>query len=36
MVHGIVQAHRGEIAVESERGAGTIFTIRLPMRDGRQ
>lgn len=31
-VHKIVQAHGGQIDVESEVGNGTIFTIRLPIR----
>lgn len=29
--YGIVQRHGGEIAVESERGEGTSFTVRLPL-----
>jgi two-component system NtrC family sensor kinase len=29
--YGIVQAHNGAIAVSSEKGAGTTFTIRLPL-----
>lgn len=33
IVHGIVQEHEGTIAVESERGLGTKFTIVLPMED---
>jgi GAF domain-containing protein/CheY-like chemotaxis protein len=31
MVYGIVSRHRGEILVESTEGAGSTFTIRLPM-----
>lgn len=30
VVHGIIEEHGGTIAVESEPGAGTIFTITLP------
>jgi signal transduction histidine kinase len=33
VVHGIVTAHRGEIAVETEKGKGTKFLIYLPSRD---
>jgi signal transduction histidine kinase len=27
----IVQAHRGDIGVESELGRGSIFTVKLPL-----
>jgi len=33
IVHRIVEAHGGEIRLESEPGKGTIFTILLPVRD---
>jgi two-component system sensor histidine kinase PilS (NtrC family) len=35
-VHSIIQAHSGSIAVESRRGEGTKFTIRLPAGIGTQ
>lgn len=31
--HGIIQKHNGTIAVESEVGKGTTFTVRLPIND---
>ena len=34
MSHEIVQRHGGEIAVYSEAGHGTVFTIRLPCLEG--
>ncbi|MGH7197222.1 MAG: hybrid sensor histidine kinase/response regulator [Candidatus Omnitrophota bacterium] len=33
MVYGVVRRHEGTIEVESERGKGTTFVIRLPLRD---
>ena len=30
VVKGIIEEHQGSIAVESEEGKGTTFTIRLP------
>ncbi|MFZ5775248.1 MAG: ATP-binding protein [Thermodesulfobacteriota bacterium] len=32
IAHQIIEKHKGEIAVESEVGKGTTFTIRLPIR----
>jgi two-component system NtrC family sensor kinase len=31
VVYGIVEAHGGEISVESAEGAGTTFRVRLPL-----
>ena len=36
IVYGIIKMHKGQIAVESQMGKGTIFTITLPVElDGR-
>lgn len=32
VTYGIIQAHQGDIEVQSQRGEGTVFTIRLPLR----
>jgi two-component system phosphate regulon sensor histidine kinase PhoR len=31
IVKSIVESHHGQIAVESQRGVGTTFTVRLPL-----
>jgi signal transduction histidine kinase len=31
MAYGVIKRHNGEISVQSERGAGTTFAIRLPL-----
>ena len=31
IVKEVVEAHGGQIAVDSQEGVGTIFTIRLPL-----
>jgi signal transduction histidine kinase len=28
-----VEGHRGSVTVESELGAGSVFTVRLPLRN---
>jgi signal transduction histidine kinase len=33
VAHGIIEQHQGTISVESKGGEGTVFTIRLPLRD---
>lgn len=34
IAHAIVQAHRGNIQVQSEVGGGSVFTVRLPLKSG--
>jgi signal transduction histidine kinase len=33
VAHGIIEQHNGTLSVESRVGEGTVFTIRLPLRD---
>jgi two-component system NtrC family sensor kinase len=33
VAHGIIEQHKGTLSVESKVGMGSIFTIRLPLRD---
>ncbi|MCG6917805.1 MAG: HAMP domain-containing protein [Deltaproteobacteria bacterium] len=33
VAHGIIEQHEGTISVESKGGEGSVFTIRLPLRD---
>jgi len=35
IVDRIVRAHGGELGIESVQGAGTVFTVRLPLRERR-
>jgi signal transduction histidine kinase len=35
VVYGIVERHRGTVAVDSSPGSGTVFTVRLPLRQPR-
>ena len=32
IAYGIIKMHRGQIAVQSEVGQGTTFTVTLPVR----
>lgn len=36
IVHKIIEAHRGEVRVESDMGRGTTVTVLLPVREGYQ
>lgn len=33
VAHGIIEQHKGTLSVESKVGEGSVFTIRLPLRD---
>ena len=33
VAHGIIEQHKGTLSVESKAGEGSVFTIRLPLRD---
>jgi signal transduction histidine kinase len=33
VAHGIIEQHNGTLSVESRVGEGTVFTIRLPLRE---
>jgi signal transduction histidine kinase len=33
VAHGIIEQHKGTLSVESRVGEGSVFTIRLPLRD---
>jgi two-component system NtrC family sensor kinase len=35
VVYGIVERHRGTVTVDSSPGSGTVFTVRLPLRQPR-
>ena len=35
VVYGIVERHQGTVAVDSSPGSGTVFTVRLPLRQPR-
>jgi signal transduction histidine kinase len=33
VAHGIIEQHKGTLSVESRVGEGSVFTIRLPLKD---
>ena len=33
VAHGIIEQHNGTLSVESKVGEGSVFTIRLPLRE---